>query len=68
MKTLSPQKPSVTLDRMENKCKKIVADGEKLKNRLNFAAANNSVAFIHHTVKGKQNQRFCDYCCLRFKI
>ena len=36
------------------------ADGEKLKNKLNFTVGKNRVALFYHTVKGKQNQRFCD--------
>lgn len=53
-------KPSVTLDSLVKTMLKKGADGEKLKNESDFAVANNSVALFCHTVKGKQNQRFCD--------
>ena len=62
------RKPTVTLDSLGKQCLKYRADGEKLKNKLNFTIGKNSVALFYHTVKGKQNQRFCDCICLGFKI
>ena len=52
---------TVTLDSLGKTMQKRSADGEKLKNKLNFTIGKNSVALFYHTVKGKQNQRFCDW-------
>ena len=55
------RKTTVTLDSEEKQCRKKGADGEKLKNKFNFTIGKNSVALFYHTVKSKQNQRFCDW-------
>ena len=61
MKKQSTQNPIVTLDRDVKTMLKKRADGEELKNKNKFTIDKNSVALFHHTVKGKQNQRFCDW-------
>ena len=61
MKTNGMKKQTITLDSLGKTMQKNSADGEKLKNKLSFTIDKNSVALFYHTVKGKQNQRFCDW-------
>ena len=61
MKNKVCKKLASPLTAMSKQRLKKCADGEKLKNKLNFTIDKNSVALFYHTVKGKQNQRFCDW-------